>query len=281
MTPMYDEAIDGALIEVVVPVYNEQAVLARCVGELVDHLEHHLPARWRVVIADNASTDDTWEIAAHLAATISGVHARHLQHKGRGRALKTVWQESPADVLTYMDVDLSTNLHSFLPLVAPLLSGHSQVAVGNRLMKGSRTTRQWKRELLSRGYNLLIRVGFRPQFTDAQCGFKALRADVARQLLPHVRDSTWFFDTELLLLADRAGHRIFDVPVDWIEDLDTRVHIPSTVRSDLAGLWRLRRAFWRDEPVLVDVSRRLHRPDRTSPERVIGSAPTVLTTIDK
>ena len=246
---MYDEAIDAALIEVVIPVHDEQRVLARSVHELVDHLDHHLPTRWRIVIADNASTDDTWEIAQHLAATIPGVHAHRLERKGRGRALKEVWLSSPADVVAYIDVDLSTNLHSFLPLIAPLLSGHSQVAVGNRLMKGSRTTRQWKREILSRGYNLLIRVGFRPQFTDAQCGFKALRADVARQLLPQVRDTTWFFDTELLLLADRAGHRIFEVPVDWIEDLDSRVHIPSTVRSDLAGLWRMRRAFWRGQEV--------------------------------
>jgi glycosyltransferase involved in cell wall biosynthesis len=241
------------------------------VHELVEHLDHHLPARWRIVIADNASTDDTWEIAQHLAATIPGVEAQRLDCKGRGRALKAAWLASPADVVAYMDIDLSTNLHSFLPLIAPLLSGHSQVAVGNRLMKGSRTTRQWKRELLSRGYNLLIRVGFRPQFTDAQCGFKALRADVARQLLPHVRDTGWFFDTELLLLADRAGHRIFDVPVDWIEDLDSRVHIPSTVRSDLAGLWRMRLAFWRGQDVSGDAPEQT--PDDPRPALGRGSAP--------
>jgi hypothetical protein len=157
---------------------------------------------------------------------------------------------STADVVAYMDVDLSTNLDSFLPLVAPLLSGHSQVAIGNRLMRTSNTTRQWKREVLSRGYNLIIKLGFRPTFSDAQCGFKAMRADVARHLLPFVEDTAWFFDTELLLLADRAGYRIYEVPVDWIEDLDSRVKIPATVADDLKGLWRMRKAFWRGRPDL-------------------------------
>ena len=240
---MFTDVMDDAVVEVVVPVYNEQEVLAHSISELCAYLHRHLPLRWRVVIVDNASTDATWDLAQDLADTLPGVRALHLDQKGRGRALKAAWSGSTADVVAYMDVDLSTNLHSFLPLIAPLLSGHSQVAIGNRLMKGSRTTRQWKREALSRGYNLLI-----------------LRADVARQLLPHVEDTGWFFDTELLLLADRAGHRIYEVPVDWIEDLDTRVHLPSTVSDDLKGLWRMRRAFWRGQPVIANPVRRVERP---------------------
>ena len=145
------------------------------------------------------------------------------------------------------DVDLSTNLTSFLPLVAPLLSGHSEVAIGTRLRHGAHITRQPKREVLSRGYNALIHAGFGASFSDAQCGFKALRRDAAQLLLPHVVDDGWFFDTELLLLAARNGMRIHEVPVDWIEDLDSRVELLPTLRADLAGLWRVRRAFWRGE----------------------------------
>jgi hypothetical protein len=145
-----------------------------------------------------------------------------------------------------MDVDLSTNLESFLPLVAPLLSGHSEVAIGTRLRHSARVTRQPKRELLSRGYNALVHAAFGVHFSDAQCGFKALRADVARRLLPLVEDDGWFFDTELLLLAERSGLRIHEVPVDWIEDLDSRVDLLATIGGDLAGLWRMRRSFWRD-----------------------------------
>ena len=168
-----------------------------------------------------------------------------LEQKGRGLALRTAWLASDADVVSYMDVDLSTNLTSFLPLVAPLLSGHSEVAIGTRLAHQAHVRRQVKREVLSRGYNLLVRAGFRAGFSDAQCGFKAMRADAARRLLPLVEDDGWFFDTELLLLAERNGMRIHEVPVDWIEDLDSRVDLLPTIAGDLAGLWRLRRAFWR------------------------------------
>jgi hypothetical protein len=146
-----------------------------------------------------------------------------------------------------MDVDLSTNLTSFLPLVAPILSGHSELAIGTRLRHGAHIRRRLKREVLSRGYNALIHAGFRAGFSDAQCGFKAVRVDVARRLVPLVADDGWFFDTELLLLAERNGMRIHEVPVDWIEDLDSRVELGPTIAADLHGLWRLRRSFWRGE----------------------------------
>jgi glycosyltransferase involved in cell wall biosynthesis len=233
------------LVEIVVPVYDEEAVLEANVRLLLDYLCTEYPFRFSIVIADNASTDATPAIAARLAGEEPEVRVLHLERKGRGLALRTAWLASEADVVSYMDVDLSTNLESFLPLVAPLLSGHSGLAVGTRLAHQSHVRRRWKREVLSRGYNLLVRLGFRAGFSDAQCGFKALRADAARSLLPLVEDERWFFDTELLLLAEWNGMRIHEVPVDWIEDFDSRVHIPSTIAEDLAGLWRMRRAFWR------------------------------------
>jgi len=234
-------------IDVVVPVYNEEPSLAGNIELLVAYLRDEFPFRFGIVIADNASTDGTPEIARMLGAIYPEVSVLSLDRKGRGLALRTAWLRSNADVVSYMDVDLSTNLESFLPLVAPLLSGHSEVAIGTRLAHHAHVRRRLKRELLSRGYNTLVHAGFHARFSDAQCGFKALRADIARRLLPLVLDDGWFFDTELLLLAERNRLRIHEVPVDWIEDLDSRVNLLPTIGGDLAGLWRMRRAFWRGE----------------------------------
>jgi glycosyltransferase involved in cell wall biosynthesis len=238
-------ALRDSLIDVVVPVHDEEATLASNIDVLVDYLEQELPFRWRVTIADNASTDATPRIAAEIAACHPDVHHLRLERVGRGRALRTAWLASDADVVSYMDVDLSTNLESFLPLVAPIVSGHSELAIGTRLARQARVRRQIKREVLSRGYNTLVRASFRSGFSDAQCGLKAIRADVARLLLPHVADDSWFFDTELLLLAERNGLRIHEVPVDWVEDLDSRVALVPTIVGDLRGLWRVRRSYMR------------------------------------
>jgi glycosyltransferase involved in cell wall biosynthesis len=228
-------------VEVVVPVYNEEAALPESIPALCAYLETYFPYRWSVVIADNASTDNTLAVAEGLATAYHPhVSVMHLEEKGRGRALKAAWSTSEADIVAYMDVDLSTNLWSFLPLVAPLATGHSDVAIGSRLLKGAMVTRQWKRELISRCYNLLIKAMFGNGFSDAQCGFKAIKRSVAKELLPWVEDNEWFFDTELLLLAEERGYRVSEVAVDWIEDLDSRVDIASTALGDVKGLLRVR-----------------------------------------
>ncbi len=230
-------------VEIVVPVYNEAAGLAPSIRRLHGYLTQRFPLSWLVTIADNASTDDTWAIASDLAAELDGVRAVRIDRKGRGRALRAVWSVSVARVVAYMDVDLSTDLDALLPLVAPLLSGHSDLAIGTRLAPGARVVRGPKRELISRTYNLLLRTTLRSGFSDAQCGFKAVRADVARALLPMVEDDEWFFDTELLLLAERNGLRIHEVPVDWIDDADSRVDVVSTAAADVRGIWRMLRRF--------------------------------------
>jgi glycosyltransferase involved in cell wall biosynthesis len=227
-------------VDIVIPVYNEEVALPKSVATLCDYLGTYFPYNWRVIIANNASTDRTLEVAEELAAANPRVSVLHLDKKGRGRALRAAWLASEADVVSYMDVDLSTNLQSFLPLVAPLATGHSDVAIGSRLLKGAVVTRQWKREIISRCYNLLIKTIFRNKFSDAQCGFKAVKSSVARQLLPQIENNEWFFDTELLLLAEEAGLRVYEVPVDWIEDLDSRVKIVSTATEDIKGLLRVR-----------------------------------------
>jgi putative flippase GtrA len=230
-------------LDVVIPVYNEETDVESCVLRLHAYLHSHFPYRFRITIADNASTDGTWPIAQRLAERLPEVSAVHLEQKGRGRALRQVWSASDARVLAYMDVDLSTDLAALLPLVAPLLSGHSELAIGSRLARGSRVVRGPKRELISRCYNLLLRGTLAAGFSDAQCGFKAIRGDVAARLLPLVEDTGWFFDTELLVLAERAGLRIHEVPVDWVDDPDSRVDIVATAKADLRGIVRVGRAL--------------------------------------
>jgi len=232
-------------VDIVVPVRNEERDLALSVRRLVAYLRESFPFRAQITIADNGSTDATWVVADRLARELPEVRAVHMELPGRGRALRAIWSQSEAEVLAYMDVDLSTDLNALLPLVAPLLSGHSDLAIGTRLARGSRVIRGPKRELISRGYNLLLRTLMGARFSDAQCGFKAIRRDQARALLPLTRDTGWFFDTELLVLAERAGLRIHEVPVDWIDDLDSRVDIIATALADLRGMARLGAGFAR------------------------------------
>ncbi|MYR17776.1 bifunctional glycosyltransferase family 2/GtrA family protein [Streptomyces sp. SID6137] len=236
-------AAGGAVLDVVIPVYNEEQDLQPCVRRLHEHLTRTFPYAFRITIADNASTDSTPLLAARLAAELPGVGVVRLEQKGRGRALRTVWSASQAPVLAYMDVDLSTDLNALLPLVAPLISGHSDLAIGSRLARSSRVVRGPRRELISRVYNLILRGSLQARFSDAQCGFKAIRGDVARVLLPLVEDTGWFFDTEMLVLAERAGLRIHEVPVDWVDDPDSTVHIVRTATDDLKGVWRIGRAL--------------------------------------
>lgn len=230
-------------IDFVIPVFNEERALEASVRRLDGYLRGRLPYSYCITIADNASVDRTAMIAERLAHEVDAVRVLHLAQRGRGRALRAAWQSSTAAVVGYMDVDLSTDLKAIPPLVAPLLSGHSDVAIGTRLARGSRVTRGPRREIISRGYNRLLRTLLGAPFSDAQCGFKALRRDVAADLLPLIEDESWFFDTELLVLAGEAGLRIHEVPVDWIDDSDSRVDIAATVWEDLRGIGRLARGL--------------------------------------
>ncbi|MFS0731919.1 glycosyltransferase [Microbacterium sp. 1P10UB] len=229
------------VLEVVVPVYNEEEVLAESIGTLHRFLSATMSQSWVITIADNASNDATPRIGARLHATMAHVQYLRLDTKGRGHALKVAWLRSPATVLAYVDVDLSTDLRALPPLIAPLLSGHSDIAIGTRMARSSRVIRGTKREVISRAYNLLLRQTMGVEFSDAQCGFKAIRGDVARTVLPHIIDTGWFFDTEMLVIAERAGLRIHEVPVDWVDDERSSVDILVTATQDVRGLLRVTR----------------------------------------
>jgi glycosyltransferase involved in cell wall biosynthesis len=233
-----------ASIDVVLPVYNEQRVLERSVRALYLFLDDNVLHEWRIVIADNGSQDATFDIAQRLAVELSNVVAMHVPEAGRGRALTGAWLASEADVLAYMDIDLSTDLEAFPRMVNSIAEGRYDIAAGTRLGHGTNTTRSLKREVLSRGYVFLIEALFRAHLQDTQCGFKTIGKACARQLLPLTRDTGWFWDTELLLLAAKGGWRVDFVPVRWVEDTDSRVKVVSTVWRDLKGLMRMRRFNW-------------------------------------
>jgi putative flippase GtrA len=263
----------GPVLDIVVPVFNEEVDLEPSVRRLHAHLTDRFPFPFRITIADNASTDGTAAISTRLADQLPNVAALRLENKGRGRALRAAWSASDAQVLAYCDVDLSTDLAALLPLVAPLISGHSDLAIGTRLGHGARVVRGAKRELISRAYNLLLRGTLATGFSDAQCGFKAIRADVARRLLPLVQDTGWFFDTELLVLAERSGLRIHEVPVDWVDDPDSRVDIVATAVADLKGIARLGRALAAGTLPLHELRGQLGRGALDRPDAEVAGVP--------
>ncbi|MDQ0031016.1 glycosyltransferase [Arthrobacter bambusae] len=254
-------------LEIIVPVFNESAILERSINRLADYLSRELLYSWKITIADNASTDATGAISRKLADEVPNVSYRRLETKGRGFALRDAWTSSDAKVLAYVDVDLSTDLAALPPLIAPLLSGHSDVSIGTRLGRTSRVVRGAKREFISRSYNLLLKRTMQVQFSDAQCGFKAVRAEVAHRLLPYVKDNCWFFDTELLILAERAGLRIHEIPVDWIDDPDSSVDIRQTAVDDIRGLVRVAGSMMKGNIPLQAIYAELGRGPIAAPTR--------------
>ncbi len=231
-----------ATIDLVIPCYNEAHVLRESVARTLSAVSSWPAHEWRIVVADNASTDGTLDVARQLEAEHPGrVAALHIPVKGRGLALKTSWLTSEADVSAYMDVDLSTDLRHLPELVDPLAAGEADLSFGTRLDPRSETVRGRRRELISRSYVFILRWFAGLRVSDAQCGFKAIRREAARALLPVVVDTAWFFDSELLLVAQRNGFRLLEVPVKWVDDRDSRVNVLRTAVDDLKGIWRLRR----------------------------------------
>ena len=229
----------SATVDIVIPVFNGERALPRSIVILADFLKANLRNPWQIVIADNASTDRTQSVSEMLCERYSGITYLHIPQKGRGRALKAAWLDSTADIVSYMDVDLATDLTHFPPLVESLEEGY-HVAIGSRLSKGSKVTRSIKREVVSRGYNMLIKSMFSTPFQDAQCGFKALTRQTAKAIVPHIKNNNWFFDTELLIIAAKRGYRIKQLPVKWDDDPSSTVNIAGTATEDMKGLLRLR-----------------------------------------
>ena len=232
-------------VDVVLPVLNEAHVLERSVLTLRRFLAEHPRYAWRIVVVDNGSTDGTDRVATGLAERFQNVSFLHLSLRGRGRALRHAWLESRADIMCYMDVDLSTELAALPRLIDAVAVEGYDVATGSRLLPGARVVRSVKRELISRAYNLFVHAVLRTRFSDGQCGFKAVSREVADRLIPQIQNQSWFFDTELLVLAETQGRRIKDLPIVWVEDQDSRVQLVPTAWDDIKGVVRLRWQLWR------------------------------------
>ena len=247
-SPIFYGSPESVDADIVIHIYNEEVQLADSVSTLCSFLDRHArdltPFSWNVVIADNASTEASWQIAKALCDWCPNqVRALHLVRKGRGYALKHAWLSSMAAVVAYMDVDLSTDIGSTGSLILPLLQGGADIAFGSRLMQQSQVIRSPKREFIPRTYNLMLRSYLAVSFHDAQCGFKAITAQAAHVLLPQVKDDEWFFDTELLVRAQQAGMTMLELPVRWVEDASSTVDIPDTVKKDLKGMHRVRESM--------------------------------------
>jgi putative flippase GtrA len=261
-------------VDVAIPVFNEERALPGCVAVLHEYLTERLPFEWTITIVDNASTDGTRLVAKRLARQWPRIRVVCLEQQGKGSAVRAAWSSSQAAVVAYMDVDLSTGLDALIPLVAALAAGHSDIAIGSRFAPGARTIRGAKREMMSRAYNALLRLTHGARFRDAQCGFKAARAEVIRPLLQRVKDDTWFFDTELLLLAEHNGLRVLEVPVDWVEDVDSRVNVIDAVVTNVRGLVRIALAKLSGAADMAELPPRpelksIH-PDAVLPERDVS-----------
>ncbi len=245
MRPKPVERIPTPSVDVVIPVLNEAHVLEKSVESVREYLKCNINYKWRVVVVDNGSSDGTQRVARTLSERYDDVGFVHLSQRGRGRALRHAWLQSKADVVCYMDVDLSTDLCHLRELIEAIVVEGYHVATGSRLMKESQTRRCFKRELVSRIYNLMVKAVLLTSFSDAQCGFKAVGREAVQRIVPQIADQSWFFDTELMVLAEKQGYRIKDIPVRWVEDDDSRVKIVQTAWDDIKGIFRLRRLLWK------------------------------------
>ena len=214
-------------ILIVIPVLNEEDDLPRCVDKLSSYCESQMnDYDWGICIADNGSTDNTRKISLGLSETLDCVTYIREERRGRGRAIKRAWSEFEADVFAYMDVDLSTDLEALPKAVSMVQSGLCDIAIGSRLVAGSQVVgRSLRRGFISRCYSLLFRGLFLVSFSDAQCGFKVISSDSVRRLVPAVVDNGWVFDTELLIIAEKSGYKVKEIPVIWTDDPHSKVNI--------------------------------------------------------
>ncbi|MHA1696365.1 MAG: dolichyl-phosphate beta-glucosyltransferase [Candidatus Helarchaeota archaeon] len=231
-------------LEIDLPVFNEEKILEESVEKLRNFLHSNMNEyNFKIVIIDNGSNDKTPQICKNLKTKHSDVDFLHLKKKGRGRALRTAWENSGAQICSYMDIDLSTDLKSFPSLISSIAKDGYDVSTGSRLIKGAQIKRSLKREILSRGYVFLLKRFLGISFSDAQCGFKAINKKTINKVMPHILDQEWFFDSELLFKSQRWGYKIKEIPVKWIEDPDSKVKIYKTIKNYLMSLLRLKLEF--------------------------------------
>lgn len=231
-------------VDIAIPVYNEEKQLRKSIAKLRTFVADKQLANYKIniIIVNNASVDSTVPIGKSLAKQYRNVQFLSLRKRGRGRALIACWRQSKADVLAYMDADLSADLSFLKHLIDAVAKKGADIAIGSRLAKGAKVSgRTFVRELMSRGYNLLIRILFRVSFRDAQCGFKAVSRQAFQRFASLIKNRNWFFDSEMLIIASKAGFLIEEIPIFWRDDPGSTVKVAKTAKEDLLGLLRLTR----------------------------------------
>lgn len=206
---------------ITLPCFNEEQVLEKNVNTIFNYAQKGLSDYdWSILVIDNASSDKTFEIAKKLNQQNPKILIAQYLKKGRGAALKNVWQANNCyDIYSYMDIDLATDLNHFTDLISKLDEGYN-IAVGSRYVPGAKAQRSFRRKFMSKVYNLLLKLFLKVDFKDAQCGFKAFDKKSIINILPKTFDSGWFWDTEFMILAERSGYKIIEIPVVWKEVRD-------------------------------------------------------------
>lgn len=231
------------LVDFCLPVKDEEKILKRSLDKLLAYLSgQDFNFSWRIVGLINGSSDNSLDIFKDFQQHYpSQILYLAVVESGRGGALKEYWRQSSADLLVYMDADLAVSLANVPALLRPLLDNSGDLVIGSRLLSAARIKRSWSREIISQSYNIISRYLLQHQISDLQCGFKAIRRAVFNELAPYLQDNSWFFDTELVILALRLGYRVREIPVDWQENRYGRRH--STVKI-MRDSWRFLKNSW-------------------------------------
>ena len=207
-------------VEICLPIYNEEKILEKNVNTLINYcLEKNFGFDWKIVIVINGSKDGSLKISQSLKEKFPAlIDYVNFEDPGRGQALKKYWGKSEADIVTYMDIDLAVSLNHLDDLIWQIIEDQTDLTIGSRLLPESKIKRSFIRELSSQTYNFLSRVILGHNFSDMQCGFKAIRKKSLEKIIEHLQEQKWFFDTELILFAKQNGLRIKELPVDWSEN---------------------------------------------------------------
>lgn len=206
-------------IEFCLPVYNEEKILKKNTLRLLDYCQNqNFDFVWQIVLINNGSIDNSEKICQELSNKYSQIKIETIKQSGRGQAIKQYWQKSKADIVVYMDIDLAVSLDNVPDLINPIIEGKYDLAIGSRLLPDSKINRSFIRELSSQSYNFLSKIILNHNFSDLQCGFKAIKTGVFKKIVPYIQNNKWFFDTELIIFANYFGYKIKEIPVNWQEN---------------------------------------------------------------
>lgn len=231
---------------ITIPAYNEEAIIESSLLKLAAYAQKFLADYdYQIIVADNKSTDKTAEKVKQLLVKINRLDYLFIEQKGKGLAIRTTWQKYLADFdyFVFMDADLATDLKALLPLVSALASENYDLAIGSRNLKKSKIQRSLLRRFFSFGYGVLAKLILGTKISDSTCGFKAVSQKVVQAIMPLVKNQTWFFDSELVFLAEKKGFKIKEIPVNWAEpskENKSKVNVFKVSGQYLKELLRLR-----------------------------------------